>query len=873
MNKNAWLAVVLLALTFMQSGAKPATPKPILHVQPDGTTITVRLYGDEYHHYYMTEDGMYVTPCEDGYFRYTTINAQNRLEASDVQVGTAIPYGITADRKRIATLHKELHKEQRELKTLNVKTHNTPMRRAVRKAQAANSEVKGLVLLVNFADKAFITSQATINDMMNKEGYTDSYGSIGSARDYFNSQSYGQFKPTFDVVGPVTLKRNMSYYGKNGSDGMDMYPDLMVSEACEIASEQGLVDMSDYDLDEDGTVDLIYVIYAGYAESSGASSTTVWPHAWYIYQGAGRTVKVDGVYLDAYACSSELNGKSGSDVDGIGTFCHEYSHTLGLPDFYDIDYSGGVGMNEWSVMDSGCYAEDGYVPTNYSAYERASCGWITLNELSEAATISMPSLSSDKTAAYRISSSKPDQYLTLETRVCEGWDKGLPAEGMMVTAIDYKQSVWDENAPNDDPDHQRVYLIPADNKWDEYSLYGDLYPYGGNTQLTASSSPAMKVYNTTIYNKPITNIAYSNGTTTFDFMGGKVSSIDAPVATSPGSISENSFTAYWSPVEGATSYTLYVERCEKTAEPEVAPIAFEENFDKFTANNSTDISSTLDSYTTQSGWSGSKVFCNDGEVKLGSSKHEGSITTPEFNTATNFTVYFDARSYNDDAESGLLSIYAINSNSISSCDINMTELPASENTTIGITCNSGSAATALTFDCTKRLFIDNLRVENNTDATDTPRADIVVKATTQSSNNATMVQRATIVSESCTIENITDTHYTVSKVVSNVTPGIYRYKVKAVKDGETSLWSNVIEFTIGTNSVIESNKLTASKVYSSDGIIYITQADNMPITIYNMQGTIVAHLTPSNNSATYSPANAGLYIVRCGNKTTKVLVK
>lgn len=868
MKKILFLAVALLGLTFLQGMSKPATPHPITYTQPDGTTITLRLCGDEFHHYYITEDGKYVTLCDDGYFRYTTVNAQNQLEASNIQVGNATTYSIGVEQDAVATLHKELHKERRELKVQSAKARTIPMRKAVEKAKAANSEVKGLVLLVNFADKSFKTSQSTINDMMNKEGYTDTYGSIGSARDYFVAQSYGQFKPSFDVIGPVTLSRNMSYYGKNDANDQDMYPDVMVSEACEIASEQGLVDMSDYDLDGDGWVDLIYVIYAGYAESSGAAANTVWPHAWYIYQGAGRTVKVDGVYLDAYACSSELNGISGSEVDGIGTFCHEYSHTLGLPDFYDIDYSGGMGMDYWSVMDSGCYGEDGYVPINYNAFERASCGWLVLNELNEAASIKMPELSSDKNAAYRVSSSNDNRYITLETRKREGWDKSLEAEGMMVVAIDYDASVWDDNAPNDDPSHQRVKLIPADNDWDTYTLYGDLYPYGGNNKLTSSSSPAMKVYNTTISDKPITNIAYSNGVTTFDFMGGKVSTIDAPIATSAGNISLTGFTAYWSPVEGATSYTLYVERCETVADPEPEPIAFEEDFSKFTANSNTDITANLDSYTTVAGWSGSKVFCNNGEAKLGSSSSAGSLITPEFNTTTNCVIYFDARSYNSSAESGTLTVQVKNSKGTGSCDIAMSDLPYGQTTTVGIKYQYGDAGTSISFDCTKRLYLDNVRIENTTDGSSAPRANIVAEA----KPNGNM-QKAQVVTESCTIEGITDTYYNVTKVVNPVSIGTYRYKVMAVKDNEESSWSNIIELVIDINTSIEHNEINATNIYSTNGIIYVANAQGTPVTIYNMQGAVVAHLNTSEDVVTYSPNARGMYIVRCGNKATKVLVK
>ena len=520
MKRN--IITIIAALALMGVNAAPVRNAITTYTQPDGSVITLRLCGDEYYHYYTTEDGTPVTLCDDGYYRYTTIDNDNNLKASSIAVGKG--ESLDAENSnRVVARHKEMHRLGKTRRVEKIKEGHAPMRQAVKRKSDENAEVKGLIIMAEFQDKKFKVSQSTINDMMNKEGYTDKYGSIGSARDYFIAQSYGQFQPNFDVVGPITLSQNLKYYGGNDEIyDQDIRPDVMVSEACELASEQGLVDMSDYDLNGDGWVDLVYVVYAGYSESvSGVADEAIWPHAWYIYQGAQRVVEIDGVKLDAYACSSELYGSYGNKPDGIGTFCHEYSHTLGLPDMYDIDYSGGDGMQLWSIMDEGCNTGSGYVPIGYSAYERAYCGWLELNELTEAASITMPDIKNDKNAAYKISTTvDPNQYITLESRAQEGWDKFLPAAGMMVVAIDYNEAVWKQNAPNDNPRRQRIKLIPADNDFSLYSLGGDLYPIDGNNSLTSSSVPRMQVYNTTIFNKPITNITFKDGITTFDFKGG-----------------------------------------------------------------------------------------------------------------------------------------------------------------------------------------------------------------------------------------------------------------------------------------------------------------------------------------------------------------
>ena len=869
--KMRFIAVVVMVVMVVgQLLAVPARRKPITVTQPDGTTVTVQLCGDEYHHFYMTQEGEAVTCGEDGYFYYTTLDAYNTPVASAIRLGAAKSHYI--DNVAVLKRHGELNGEMRMLKSRRIASRRAPMSKSADKTVSA-SEIKGLVLLVNFKDKSFVTPQATIDDMMNKEGYTDSYGSIGSARDYFKAQSYGQFVPDFDVVGPVTLSRNMSYYGANDSFDQDQYPDVMVSEACEIASEQGLVDMSDYDLDGDGWVDLVYVIYAGYAESSGAAANTIWPHAWYIYQGAGRTVEVDGVKLDAYACSSELYGVSGRDVDGIGTFCHEYSHTLGLPDFYDIDYSGAMGMGEWSIMDSGCYAMDGYVPIGYNAFERYSCGWLTLNELTQPESVEMPYINSDSSAAYRVSSTNENQYITLETRTNEGWDVGLPAEGMMVVAIDYDANVWEENAPNDNPSRQRVKLIPADNKWSERNMNGDLYPYGGNNKLTSTSSPAMKVHSTTITDKPITNIAYNQGVVTFDFMGGRQVYIEAPVATAAGIVTNHCFTAYWSLVSGATSYDLYVERVD---EGEVdSKVAFEENFDGFTASSSIDITNDLDEYTTQSGWSGYKVFCNNGMVKLGSSKAGGLLTTPTFTVAEGHTVYFEGSSYNTEAESGLLSLIIDYDGESAYCEVEMREMPCGELTAIAIKSPYGASECTLTFDCDKRLYIDNLRIVNGIEEEALLRqTTITIDARTGvvTRNNAPISQ-AEVVSESYTFKGITTTQYEVTKVVNDLYPGIYRYKVRAVTDEGRSEWSNVIEVAINDGSSVDALGTSTTHIYATGGTICIDSEVEQSAVIYNLQGAVVAIINVAQGENYYTPSTRGIYIIKCGTDVVKVGIK
>ncbi len=850
MKAKIFLILCILGCYYNLIYAIPATPYPVEITQPDGSTLTIKMYGDEYFHYTTTMQGDYIMPNEEGFYCYTELSQNNQPVAGKTRVSkNDIPKKLSLKRESIAYRLEQLYQEHRNKRTQNITTRKAPMRQAAQKARTAGSDVHGLVLLVEFQDVKFKESSKIeiFENLMNEEGNTF-MGGIGSARDYYISQSYGQFTPTFDVIGPISLNNNMSYYGANSSDyNNDIRPDYMVSEACEKASAQGLCDMSDYDTDGDGWVDLVYVIYAGYAESNGAPANTIWPHAWYIYQGAGRTVKIDNVYLDAYACSAELTGTSGNTIDGIGTFCHEYSHTLGLPDFYATNGSSAFGMDRWSVMDLGCYAMDGRIPIGFMSYERQYCGWLELTELSTSSTISLPYIG-DNSIAYRISSHNEDQYFTLETRQKKGWDIGLPAEGLMIVKIDYDANIWRYNTVNNEITRQRVQIMAADGKYSRDNLTGDLYPYAGNNEFTSSSIPSMEIYNTIIINKPVTNIDYTNGVTTFDFKGGN-SYLEAPVATSPNNVDENGFTAYWSPVSGATHYTLYVERL--TESPEA--IILQEDFSKFSTSSGQNIAGSSTSvaianeYTIMPGWSGKYIYNFEGECRIGNTNNGGLLKSPQIDldAAGDTKLTFSCRRYNQDIN-GKLTIKITSPISSASASINLNELDDIRITNITINNPKGNANSTLSFESDQRVYIDNILIESQT-----------------------IKEEYDTTPDTREITGLKDTQYRIE----NVIPGYYKYKVRAFSDKNMSHYSNEIIVKTGYSGT-QLVSTDATRIYSTGKEIIIESNTAENIYIYNMQGIVVAQLKGNNlGKTTYTPETKGIYIVRCGNNVSKVLIQ
>ena len=340
--------VLFVVLSAIAVSAKPGVWRTISLT--DGTQVKVQLVGDEFMHYYQSADGT----------RY-------------LYDAASATYQVYSD--------SQFSNSRRKAVARRAKANN---RRAVRrKANVTNifqGTKKGLIILAQFTDSKFQSGhdRALYNKIANAENYTDN-GFKGSVKDYFKAQSAGQFELDFDVVGICPLKNPCSYYGGNTSNGDDLRAGEMVAEACQWAATQG-VDFSQYDWDGDGEVDQVFVLYAGKGEADGGAASTVWPHMYYLSASDyGKSLSFNGVKVDTYACSAELNDRG--ELDGIGTFCHEFSHCMGFPDLYDTGYSGWFGMGYYDLMCAGNYNGDGKCPAGYSAYEKHECGWITFQDV------------------------------------------------------------------------------------------------------------------------------------------------------------------------------------------------------------------------------------------------------------------------------------------------------------------------------------------------------------------------------------------------------------------------------------------------------------------------------------------------------------
>ncbi|MBQ7191315.1 MAG: M6 family metalloprotease domain-containing protein [Paludibacteraceae bacterium] len=497
MTRRLFISSLLFSFFTMAVCSMPARRDARLVTQPDGSVITVYAHGDEHFHWLTDSDGRWLEEGSDGYFREVPALTQEQI----------------ASRRKASP-------------------YRSP--EAVATAIPLNLAPRGLVILAEFPDVKFTTPRDTVDTMLIGYNFTRDYAftynnreynvhSSGSARQYFLACSNGQYEPQFDIIGPVTVSQNMEYYGSN-EGGRDKNVIELIKEACVLANAKG-VDFSLYDNDNDGNVDFVYVIYAGFGEADGGPANTIWPHKHEISKS--KTITLNGKAIYMYACGNEMNFYS-KLYFGIGQFVHEFGHVLGLPDIYSTSSGNYKTLGEWDIMDYGPYSNDGNTPPAYSAYERFFCGWTTprvltdpenvvLNELGSSNEVLL--LTEDGTHNLIGNNPFPLTFYTLENRQQTGWYTYCPGHGLLITRISYDYNRWRGNVVNTSSTNLGIDIMEADGlapSYPDYDWYGkatDAFPAGATEfrQVTGS---------------PLTDIKETNGIISFRFKGGTVTDIN-----------------------------------------------------------------------------------------------------------------------------------------------------------------------------------------------------------------------------------------------------------------------------------------------------------------------------------------------------------
>ena len=522
------ISLLLFAvLVSVQAMAEPAHRGIVQVPQPDGTLLSLELHGDEFYHFNTTADGYTVLFTEEGGYVYAQRDGMTlvptQVLAHDAGARTAEELALLAGTpKRLI--------DESSVAQANV-------RRVKRNVDPSNfdfANFRGLVILIDFSDIQFASEnpQTFYTQMFSSENFTSYYDPIternvscpGSMRDYFNDQSRGVFQPPFDVYGPYRAKytSNGTNYPARSTQCNSLSSRIFANAIKEADAD---IDYSRYDNNNDGKVDMVYFLVAGYSSSySGNNSGYLWPHASnlsYVLPS-----KYDGKWMDRYASSTELYGWESSPnsvtVEGIGTMCHEFSHVLGLPDFYDSDYEGSGGQSHdpggWDIMAGGGDYNYGRSPVGYSYYERYTMGWADRRIITNEGLYHLNPVNTSS-EGYILRTPVNNEFFTIENRQKSGWDYNLPGHGMIVFRVDSTNtSIWNNNKVNCNPDHNYFEMLRAGNSTSGESSSDPFPGATGNVMITNETTPSLVTWSGQPNNFIISGITENEGVISFNVL-------------------------------------------------------------------------------------------------------------------------------------------------------------------------------------------------------------------------------------------------------------------------------------------------------------------------------------------------------------------
>ena len=462
MKRIVFLFFYLFTFLPLTIDAAPAWPFPFQVKQPDGTMLTILLHGDEHFHWVTTaDDGVLLVSKDNGYY-VADIDASGKLTATTL---------LAHDPIKRTTTELTAIERQAPRRALFIEQGTARMEQA-RRAQSISTaggyfphiaKPRVLIILAAYTDKDFTVEnpKETFDDYFNGDRdisyVANSRQNICSVAKYFDTVSDGKYKPQFDVVGPVTLPKDMSYYGYGGGNPNNEKLKQLCEDACNLVKDS--VDFKDYDNDGNNNAELIYIVHAGYGENTGGPAETMWAKCGTINITVNNTTIVRG------GCHSELF--SGTNINGIGPFIHEFSHGMGLPDIYSTTASAQKAINQnmqsWDVMDYGIYNNSGYAPAAYTAWEQETFGWITLQQLMEPATgiSTLPLLAGG--TAYKIQNPKKlNEYIILENIQKRSLNSAARGHGLLAYHIDYASNIVNMGDKiNNNIGYPRIAVIPS----------------------------------------------------------------------------------------------------------------------------------------------------------------------------------------------------------------------------------------------------------------------------------------------------------------------------------------------------------------------------------------------------------------------------
>ncbi len=451
--------------------------------QENGPDVKLKVFGDEFYSRYENLDGYTVVYDVDlGLFCYAVL-INGEFVSSGVGLSLSPPSKVWRHLKESEQIRNEKFESRYARMTPPVNGYSPHSslktfgsnKGLLEGRRVSEGKIKGLTVLVQFQDVKSTVTREDVDRMLNGENYSEN-GNFCSVRDYFRLMSGGKLDYTNEVVGPITLSRNRSYYTFH----------LLVEEALNLAVAGGL-DLKEFDSRGEGIVDAMSFLYAGQTQYIGE----LWPHNYFI--------ELEHGCIKTYFYMLSSMGRTKDELS-IGTFCHESGHmTCRWPDLYDYgtrdgDSEKSSGLGYYCLMSAGNHNDYGRTPAPVCAYLRYIAGWcdnvILLDKPGE-----YQALHGDYSTAMIYQSRKINEYFLIENRSQLGLDEYIPSSGMAIYHCDILGSnEWQGGTSSN---HYQCGLIQADghldletnrNMGDEKDLFAEVDGIAISHSTTPSSN-------------------------------------------------------------------------------------------------------------------------------------------------------------------------------------------------------------------------------------------------------------------------------------------------------------------------------------------------------------------------------------------------
>ncbi|MGH7742868.1 MAG: M6 family metalloprotease domain-containing protein, partial [Candidatus Eiseniibacteriota bacterium] len=329
---------------------------------------------------------------------------------------------------------------------------NLPVRPATTTSVSQNNW-RVPVLEISFSDDTLRYSSSDLGTVLFDTTRSTPHGSVF---DYYRWASGGQFTVTGNVVARVVLPHDHLYYGY-GSWGLNTIstPNNMLGAIRDgLRLCQSQIKWSDYDLDRDGYVDMLWLVHAGPGGESGRDRNDFWSctsrmsGAW--NGGApfetwehvpGSTTQY--MRIDRFSTMPEQSDFVPPQLTEIGVYCHEFGHALGLPDLYDTSSLGGtsnMGPGNWALMSSGAYGTNGSTPAQPShlgAWSLTFLGWANTITPTDDQTFVLPPIEqSGQVINFTFQGDNNAEHFLIENRQRLDFDAHVPSPGLLITHVD-----------------------------------------------------------------------------------------------------------------------------------------------------------------------------------------------------------------------------------------------------------------------------------------------------------------------------------------------------------------------------------------------------------------------------------------------------